>query len=162
MWIWFKCAVCFYFSLGVRGGMAISNEKTLCPLTPQDRYSSVYITSGTRMLRYQALLVRAVRIFVFFRPVLERTIWHSATMKYVKQTLHKTWQVIGIPEQTWKCLCLKISCCLQADVWLQIFSGKLHLFFLPIYRMLRCSFIWVTLNLLCSSGSQQSLGQATA
>lgn len=161
MWIPFKCAVCFYFSLGVHGGMAISNEKALRPLTSQDRYSPVYITNGTRMLRHQALLVRAVRTFVFFRPLLERTIWHSETMKYIKQTLHETWQLIGIPEQRLKLLCLKISCCLQADVWLQMFSGKLHPFFLSIYSMRGCSFIWVTLNLICSSSSQKSLEQAT-
>lgn len=162
MWIPFKCAVCFYFSLGVWGGVALSNEKDLCPLPPQDGYSWVYVTSGTTMLRHQALWVRAVRTFMFFRSVLQRTIWHSRTMKYVNQALHKTWQVIGIPEQRGKSVCLKISCCLQADVWLQTFTGNLHPFFLPMYTVLGCSFIWVTLNLLCSSGSQKPLGQATA
>lgn len=162
MWIPFQFAVCFYFSLGVCGVMAISSEKDLHPLIPQDQYSSVYVTNGTRMLRDQALFVRTVRTFMFFQPVLERTIWHCETMKYIKQTLHKTSLLLGIPKQRWKCLSLKISCCLHTDVWLQMFSGKLHPFLLPTYAMLGCSFIWATLNLFCSSGWQKSLGQPIA
>lgn len=156
LWIPFKCAACFYFSLGVWGVMAISSEKVLHSLTLQDRYSSVYVINGTRMLRDQALFVTTARTFMFFQPVLERTIWHCETMKYIKQTLHKTSLVLGIPEQRWKYLSLKISCCLHADVWLQMFSGKLHPFLLPTYVILRCSFIWATLNLFCSSGWQKS------
>lgn len=144
-------AYCFYCSLGLHGGMAISNDlrtgTALCTLLLAQRCSEIRLFWSGSCIPLCSSSQRCEGPADTVRQ------WNTESKHWMGAS---RWQ-----RDSWagkEMSVLEKACCLQADVRLQMFSGKLHPVVLPTVP--RCSFVWVGLHLLHSSGSQSPRGKS--